>query len=174
MTGVQHRRINFTTSEALGCRVALTLLHSHCGADHEPATECSCRQGIKFSAALAARIAFLIRHLPVPSFIHNKSLPKRYCYTLHQTSGDDYWGVVDGKLEEIRETVKDPSVISQCIRSLPYPLDPCSPHLFCHSPGSLPRSFQLTNTCMVALTKQTNHSPTVHRLFAGPLAVQSS
>ena len=33
-----------------------------------------------------------------------------------QSSGGDYWKLVDEKLEEIRDTVKDPAAITQCVR----------------------------------------------------------
>ena len=77
-------------------------------------------KGIKFSVPLAARIAFLVSHLPFSPPAHINQFPKRYCYTVSKDTGRDYWGLVDKKLEEIRGTVKDPSAITQCVHLVPH------------------------------------------------------
>jgi hypothetical protein len=128
-------------------------------------------KGIKFSVPLAARIAFLVSHLPFSPPAHINQFPKRYCYTVSKDTGRDYWGLVDKKLEEIRGTVKDPSAITQCVHLVPHLSDSWLTPPSHHPPGSSRRSCRSINACMAPPTRRTRNSPTAHHQHVEPLGV---
>ena len=104
-------------------------------------------KSIKPSVVLAARIAFLVRCVTLPPPAHTDQFHQRYCYTLYQSSGGDYWKLVDKTLEEIRETLKDPSTISQCVCSVQRYSGSKLTVSFSSLSGNSQRFFQSTGAC---------------------------